>query len=77
MKLQSPGVLIGGRSYEDAPELRNRLRISETTLFKSVRDKGLPPPIVLGKRRLFDIEKVDSWCLKQIRLPPPKNASNK
>jgi predicted DNA-binding transcriptional regulator AlpA len=77
MKLQRPGVLIGGRPYEDAPELRNRLRISETTLFKSVRDKGLPPPIVLGKRRLFDIEKVDAWCLTQTRMPSPKNASNK
>jgi predicted DNA-binding transcriptional regulator AlpA len=74
MEQQSAVVWIGGRSYEDGPELRNRLQISETTLFKSVRDRGLPPPIVLGKRRLFDTVMVDEWCLTQVRIPEPAEA---
>jgi hypothetical protein len=62
-------IRIAGRFYEDAVELKARLGISETTLTRSVRSKGLPPPIVLGKRRLYDSVRVDEWALTQIRMP--------
>jgi hypothetical protein len=60
---------IAGRDYEDQTDLMARLRISDTTLRKSVAERGMPAPLAIGKRRFYDVLLVDQWCLTQVRVP--------
>jgi hypothetical protein len=68
--MQIKGITrIADRDYEDACESKIRLGISESTLRKSVLERGMPAPLCVGKRRFFDLLLVDQWMLTQVRVP--------
>ena len=52
-------MAIGGIALLRAPELRARLGIGHTTVFRWVRMGVIPPPIKLGPRRV-------AWVLSEI-----------
>ena len=58
-------IEIEGRLFEDAATLKGRIGIAEMTLWRAVREDGMPAPIKIGARRYYERKAVDQWLLDQ------------
>lgn len=50
-------------TYMTSAQVRDRFKISDTTLFRWTRDKSLdfPQPMKVKRRKLFDEAKLSEW----------------
>lgn len=64
------------KTYIPAPEVCERLGVSDMWLYRTLHRKGsdFPRPFYFGKRRFFDLAELESWEAKQ-RQPSAGAAS--